>query len=526
MKNALLKSLAALLPTAVMLLTPVCSQADVYHFADVNRDGEVTLSDVNAVIDVILGYSVNPPEVNENKSFIANGVSFNMVKVQGGLFTMGAADDDTAARPDERPSRLVRVSDYYIGETEVTQELWEAVMGTQPSTFSGNKKPVERVSWDECKEFISRLNALTGQHFRLPTEAEWEFAARGGNKSNGYLYSGSNNLSEVGWWGFEKGGNNVNYTTQPVAQLAPNELGLYDMSGNVFEWCNDWYSGYPKPMLYVTPLAISLEDIPEGGTQTSGVFTVSGYHLSDEVYITIDGEGFSVTPQIINADKANNNNVQVTVTYGGSKSAPAHATVTVSSKDADDVPIEVNYHQPELEVLSDNPLYLNRVEQGLDTVISGTIMFYGNHLLDDVFLQIDRDDFKLQPSVIIHNNGRIDGAVATVTYLGSSTEPVIGTIAISTTGLQEQTVTVIAQKASEDTTTMVLLRTAKGLNNANYSDANQGYIDVDPKGPSYGSYHVIRGGSWNVESRFCRNSYRYNNRPEFKHYSIGLRLAM
>jgi hypothetical protein len=318
-----------------------------------------------------------------------------MVKVKGGMFTMGAADGDTEARPDERPSRRVMVSDYYIGETEVTQELWEAVMGEQPSAFSGNKKPVERVSWEDCKEFIRRLNSITGEQFRLPTEAEWEFAARGGNKSNGYLYAGSNNINEVGWWGFEKGGNNVNYTTQPVAQLAPNELGLYDMSGNVFEWCNDWYSGYPKPMLYVSPRALFLEDIPAGGNETSGTLTISGYHLTDDVHITIEGDGFSVNPQVIDVSDANNHDVRVSVSYSGPNADPASATITVSSKGADDVMINASYHWPELEVFVDDPLFLHNEVINGDTIVGGSIMLNGNHLLDDVVLSIDRDDFSL-----------------------------------------------------------------------------------------------------------------------------------
>ena len=518
----MLKHLSVLLPWAVMLPLSTHSQAYDYNFADVNRDGEISIADVNAVIDAILGKPVMP---QQNKTFTVNGVSFTMVQVKGGTFVMGADDNDTEARPDERPKRMVQVSDYYIGKTEVTQELWDAVMNNNPSSFSGINKPVERVSWNECKEFISRLNALTGQRFRLPTEAEWEFAARGGNKSNGYLYAGSNNINEVAWWGFEKGGNNVNYTTQPVAQLAPNELGLYDMSGNVFEWCNDWYSGYPKPMLYVSPSALFLEDIPAGGSETSSTFTVSGYHLTDDVHITIEGDGFSVNPQVIDVSDANNHDVRVSVSYSGSKADPASAIITVSSKDADDVMINVSYHWPELEVFVDDPLFLHDEIIGGDTIVGGSIMINGNNLLDDVVLSIDRDDFSLEPSVINPINGRIEGALVAVTYSGTSIEPVSGTITISSMGVPEQSITVVAQKVAPDSTQMSF-RINRRLESPVYNDAYHGYVDVDPKGPSYGSYHVIRGGSWNVESRFCRNSYRYNNRPEFKHYSIGLRLAL
>ncbi len=122
-----------------------------------------------------------------------------------------------------------------IGETEVTQGLWKAVMGSNPSYFKGDNLPVEDVSWDDCQEFINKLNELTGKTFRLPTEAEWEFAARGGNKSNHTQYAGSSNSGSVAWYGDK---------THDVAQKTPNELGLYDMSGNVMEWCQDWYGGY------------------------------------------------------------------------------------------------------------------------------------------------------------------------------------------------------------------------------------------------------------------------------------------
>ena len=134
------------------------------------------------------------------------------------------------------------LSSYHIAETEVTQELWQAVMGDNPSFFEGSNLPVEQVSWDDCHTFINKLNQLTGRQFRLPTEAEWEYAARGGKWSNGYLYSGSNNVTEVAWiWE-----NEDDETTHQVKTKKPNELGIYDMSGNVSEWCEDWYGMYPK----------------------------------------------------------------------------------------------------------------------------------------------------------------------------------------------------------------------------------------------------------------------------------------
>ena len=140
---------------------------------------------------------------------------------------------------NEKPVHSVTLSGYYIGKTEVTQALWEAVMGSNPSEFIGDNLPVEMVSWDDCQEFIRKLNSMTGQNFRLPTEAEWEFACRGGNNSRGYKYSGSNYIDDVAWYAGNSG-----IETQPVAAKSPNELGIYDMSGSVLEWCNDWYGGY------------------------------------------------------------------------------------------------------------------------------------------------------------------------------------------------------------------------------------------------------------------------------------------
>ena len=222
-----------------------------------------------------------------------NGVSFKMIHVQGGTFTMGATREQANDAEDkEKPAHKVTLSSYYIGETEVTQQLWLAVMGSNPSRFapkttnasrceydsfvadarrlnakragtvriptrqewdaamtSGGgslKRPVEDVSWDDCQTFIRKLNQLTGRQFRLPTEAEWEFAARGGTKSQGYKYSGGNSIGTVAWYEDNAFINKeVNdYSTHNVKTKRANELGIYDMSGNVYEWCQDRYGHY------------------------------------------------------------------------------------------------------------------------------------------------------------------------------------------------------------------------------------------------------------------------------------------
>ena len=177
---------------------------------------------------------------SEPKVYTVNGVSFKMIPVEGGTFTMGAtAEQGSYVDSDETPTHQVTLSSYAIGETEVMQELWEAVMGSNPSNFSGNQLPEGCVSWNDCQTFITNLNQLTGANFRLPTEAEWEFAERGGNKRSGYKYAGSNTIGNVAWYS-----GNSSSKTHAVAQKLPNELGLYDMSGNVYEWCQDWYGSY------------------------------------------------------------------------------------------------------------------------------------------------------------------------------------------------------------------------------------------------------------------------------------------
>jgi formylglycine-generating enzyme required for sulfatase activity len=164
---------------------------------------------------------------------------------------MGATAEQGTSDPwtDERPIHEVTLSTFSIGQTEVTQALWQAVMGSNPSHFTGNlNRPVEMVSWEDCQTFITQLNQMTGRNFRLPTEAEWEYAARGGKQSQGYKYAGSNDVSEVAWWDTNAcdgvGTDSPDYGTHAVATLQANELGLYDMSGNVWEWCQDWYDRY------------------------------------------------------------------------------------------------------------------------------------------------------------------------------------------------------------------------------------------------------------------------------------------
>lgn len=168
-------------------------------------------------------------------------VTFDMVLVRGGTFDMGCNPAyNFECYDNEMPIHKVTLSDYYIGSCEVTQKLWNAVMGDNPSRYVGNDYPVEMVTMRDVNKFIKKLNELTGMTFRLPTEAEWEYAAKGGAKSQGYDYSGSASVDDVAWYN----DNSMSKGPQPVASKKPNELGIYDMSGNVYEWCSDWYDVY------------------------------------------------------------------------------------------------------------------------------------------------------------------------------------------------------------------------------------------------------------------------------------------
>jgi formylglycine-generating enzyme required for sulfatase activity len=160
----------------------------------------------------------------------------DMVFVKGGAFTMGCTGEQQSdCNYNEQPTRSVTVSDFYIGKYEVTQSQWVAVMGNNPSRFRDDNRPVEIVSWYDVQKFIVRLNSITGRNYRLPTEAEWEYAARGGSSSNNFKYAGSSSVNDVAWYQENSAGR-----TRPVGIKEPNELGIYDMSGNVREWVRDW----------------------------------------------------------------------------------------------------------------------------------------------------------------------------------------------------------------------------------------------------------------------------------------------
>lgn len=220
-------------------------KAEKFAYEFLNWYYELKFNNQVAVERVVISYN-NPELVDilgfddvvvgdkSGKTFVetAKGINLKMIYVEGGTFAMGSNSGES----DEKPVHNVTLDSYYIGETEITQAQWRAVMGSNPSRYTGDNRPVEWVSWNDAQEFCEKLSELTGKRYVLPTEAQWEYAARGGNQSNDYIYSGSNNIDEVAKYGSNGGGHSN------VKRKKPNELGIYDMSGNVYEWCSDWYS--------------------------------------------------------------------------------------------------------------------------------------------------------------------------------------------------------------------------------------------------------------------------------------------
>ena len=234
-KGALYLYLSVLMPFTAM----ACTSCSDEHYNDLEQMEENKNQHQDQNSNNVSG---SYTEETDGIRFTLNGVEFKMITVEGGTFTMGHDN----RQPNEKPEHQVTLSTFWIGETEVTQPLWKAVMGNNPSRSNrGDNYPVENVTWKICHEFVERLTAMMHEagmpqewEFRMPTEAQWEFAAKGGNKSKGYTYAGSNTLSEVGW--------NLNdgRESHPVRQKRPNELGIYDMSGNVYEWVADYFAPY------------------------------------------------------------------------------------------------------------------------------------------------------------------------------------------------------------------------------------------------------------------------------------------
>ena len=221
-----------------------CGVIDQNGLFSAARAGDCT---VRASLKDLNNKKITESVIVKIKDTTLDDILGDMVQVRGGTFTMGCAQaQESDCYSYEKPARQVTLSDFYIGRYEVTQYIWKQIMGINinPSSNRRDNLPVENVSWDDVQEFLEKLNERTGKTYRLPTEAEWEYAARGGNQGRGYVYSGSNTLEDVGWYV-----DNSDEVTHPVGMCKANELGLFDMSGNVDEWVNDWFGAYSEGAL-------------------------------------------------------------------------------------------------------------------------------------------------------------------------------------------------------------------------------------------------------------------------------------
>ena len=504
---------------------------DFYFWQEDNGGGgqaEVVVVDTVPVVPVVVDPVPVVPE-NRTKDYgeVINKLLSNMIDVRGGTFKMGATSEQGRdATDDEKPVHTVTVSSFCMGKYEVTQREWKAVMGSNPSKFKGDNLPVENVSWNDCQEFIRKLNSLTGKSFRLPTEAEWEYAARGGNKSQGYKYSGSNKLDNVGWY-YDNSGS----TTHEVGTKSPNELGLYDMSGNVFEWCGDWYGGYSSSG-QTDPMGPSSGSrrVNRGGSwnYNVGVCLVSfrnrstpgdGYvDLGFRLVLENNTEDYG---EVINNLISNMVNVEGgTFTMGATSEQgrdatddekPVH-TVTVSSF------CMGKYEVTQKEwkaVMGSNPSKFKGDNLPVENVSWNDCQDFIRKLNS-----LTGKSFRLPTEAEWEYAARGGNKSQGYKYSGSnkldnvgwyydnsgSTTHEVGTKLPNELGLYDMSGNV-----------WEWCNDWKG----DYSSDSQ----TDPTGPSSASYRVLRGGSWNYVSALSRVSNRFNFRTPGSHGDIGFRLV-
>ena len=504
------------------LVNKILSIAD-YHpdLCDLNGDGTVNVSDVTTLVNIILNGDTGSSDI---QTFTVNGVTFKMVTVEGGTFTMGGTSEQGAVASDEKPTHSVTLSTYLIGKTEVTQELWQAVMGTNPSTTKGNSFPVVKVSWNDCQTFINKLNALTGKNFRLPTEAEWEYAARGGNKSKAYKYSGSSTIGNVAWYKANAG------IIKPVASMQPNELGIYDMSGNVWEFCNDWYGNYSGEA-QTNPIGPASGDyrVQRGGScATSADQCRISYRGAADPTVPFDHVGLRLCLSTEPSFTVNGVSFDMVEVEGGTFTMGATAEQTGVFGD------EKPAHQVTLP-----SYYIGKTEvtQELWQAVMGSnpSNFTGTNLPVEKVSWDDCKTFIAKLNALTGKNFRLPTEAEWefaarggnksrgYKYCGSNT---LSDVAWYVDNSDNKTHPVAAKTPNElgiyDMSGNVLEWCNDWYSSSYYTSESQ----TNPTGPDSGSSRVRRGGSWNYSENTCRVSYRGNTTPSFRYNYLGLRLCL
>ncbi len=470
----------------------------------------------------------------EDATKIIDNLVNNMVYVAGGTFTMGGTSEQGSdADSDESPTHSVTLSSFSIGKYEVTQAEWQAVMGSNPSYFTGDNLPVEQVSWNDCQTFITKLNTLTGKNFRLPTEAEWEFAARGGSKSQGYKYAGSNTLDDVAWYTSNSGS-----TTHAVGTKQPNELGLYDMSGNVLEWCSDWYGSYSSSsQTNPTGASSGSDGVIRGGcwycsarlcrVSDRNCRTPDNWNYDLGLRLVLDVESDKSTEEDatkVILDNLVNNMVYVaggTFTMGGtseqgsdvySNESPTHS-VTLSSFSIGKYEVT----QAEWEaVMGSNPSYFTGDNLPVEKVSWDDCQTFITKLNT-----LTGKNFRLPTEAEWEFAARGGNKSQGYKYAGSDN---IDDVAWYDSNSGSTTHAVGTKQPNE-----LGLYDMSGNVWEWCSDWYGSYISssqTNPTGASSGSGRVARGGSWYDSARGCRVSRRSGITPGSGSYILGLRLAL
>ena len=486
-----------------------------------------------------------------NKIVNVNGVQFKMIGVQGGTFLMGTTIDQyRRSEIDEYPCHCVALNTFYIGETEVTQELWQAVMGKNPSNFKNPKLPVESISWNDCQLFLTKLNSITGMEFRLPTEAEWEFAARGGCLSGHWMFAGDDFLDGLGWFVSNAA------KTMPVMQKRPNELGLYDMSGNVAEWCYDWYGEYPDTCLTNTiGPTTGKNKCVRGGHWIDGTNAAraafryslspfaSNYHTGLRLVASVTQSDLNeaVTNPVLQSRYFTNFSTQylkpekfsvkgVDFTMIGVQGGVFLMGATLEQTKYGDMD-----EQPCHNVaLSSYRIGQTEVTQALWKVVMGTnpSANKGDNLPVENVSWNDCQTFIEKLNALTGRTFRLPSE-AEWEYAARG-----GNISKQYPFPGSENCNSVAWNAHTCTSTnpvAILLPNElclydMGGNVAEWCDdwyASYNIVDLtNPKGPGHGANKVIRGSHWEDGQRYCHCSYRYSGKPEAKFYFTGFRLAL